>query len=217
MVLKQILFIRHGQTDWNNEMRYQGQSDVPLNAEGLEQADRLSLRLCSCFQADLIVTSPLCRAHRTAEIIAMRQKKDQILVREDLKEIGFGKWEGLTVSEVKKRFPDEHDQWRKDPSTVIPGDGESFEAVRLRVASVLEEILQRDEEQIMVVAHGGAIRTALVDLLKVNSSLVWHMRLDNCSISSVHVFQSTIMLAFLNDATHLYVPKEFIRYIPLSS
>ena len=214
---KQILFIRHGQTDWNNEMRYQGQSDVPLNAEGLEQAYRVSLRLAASFEADLIVSSPLLRARRTAEIIAARQSCNVLHVREGLKEIAFGEWEGLSVSEVEARFSEEHSQWRKDPSTLVPRSGESFNEVRQRVAEILDEILKRDEERILVIAHGGSIRTALVELLKVSSSLVWRMRLDNCSISSIHAYRSVMMLSFLNDAMHLYVPREIIQQLPLSS
>ncbi|WP_024821749.1 MULTISPECIES: alpha-ribazole phosphatase [Aminobacterium] len=214
MALKQILFVRHGRTDWNNEQRYQGHSDVPLNEEGLDQARRVSLRLAS-FQAELIVSSPLQRAAQTAAIIAEHQVSTSILLRKGLEEIGFGEWEGLTVTEVEACFPEEHRRWRQDPSSTVPGGGESFSSVQQRVDNVLKEIMTREEERILVVAHGGTIRTALVSLLGVSSSLVWRMRLDNCSISCIQAYRGLSMLSFLNDATHLYVESELVRDLPI--
>jgi broad specificity phosphatase PhoE len=145
--------VRHGETDWNAEHRWQGHSDTQLNELGRSQAHRLAGEL---EDVDAVYSSDLSRARETAEILAERLGLE---VRLDarLRERGFGAWEGLTMNEIELVFPEAQARWRAgDPAGV--GE-ESFEAFADRVGEFLEEIGRgHDGETVLVVAHGGTIR-----------------------------------------------------------
>ena len=150
-----LLLVRHGETDWNREGRWQGGSDTSLNELGREQARALAAELDGGI--DAIYSSDLARARETAEIIAAKVGRN---VRLDprLRERGFGAWEGLTRSEIEQRFGDALDRWRAGDG---PGadDAESFEEFFERVNDFVEEVVQAHPgEQVLVVSHGGSIR-----------------------------------------------------------
>jgi glucosyl-3-phosphoglycerate phosphatase len=149
-----LLLVRHGETDWNRDHRWQGNSDPPLNERGREQARRLAATLDP---PDRIYASDLARARDTAEIIAERLGLPVIL-DERLRERGFGAWEGLTIVEIEARFAADHARWRAGDG---PGaaDAEPFEVFAARVGSFLQEVLERHPgEEVLIVAHGGTIR-----------------------------------------------------------
>jgi len=101
---------RHGQTTWNAERRFQGQSDIPLDATGQAQAQRAA-RLLAGLRPDMIVSSDLSRAANTAAPLARLTGLDVILDK-DLRERHGGQWEGLTDTEIRARFPAEHATWK---------------------------------------------------------------------------------------------------------
>ena len=150
-----LIFVRHGETDWNAQHRWQGHSDTRLNDVGREQARRLAEELET---VDAVYSSDLARARETAEILAARLSLE---VRLDprLRERGFGAWEGMTMNEIESSFPEEQARWRAGNAAGV-GE-ESFEAFATRVGSFIEEVSRRhDGEAILVVAHGGTIRVA---------------------------------------------------------
>ena len=150
-----LIFVRHGETDWNAQHRWQGHSDTQLNDVGREQAHRLAEELET---VDAVYSSDLARARETAEILAGRLSLE---VRLDprLRERGFGAWEGMTMNEIESSFPEEQARWRAGNAAGV-GE-ESFEAFATRVGSFIEEVSRRhDGEAILVVAHGGTIRVA---------------------------------------------------------
>jgi len=102
--MTELILIRHGETDWNRELRFQGQLDVPLNATGLEQARRVAERLAG-EPLDALFSSDLQRALQTARALAQRAGHDEPLLEAGLREQHFGMVEGLRVPEIQQRYP----------------------------------------------------------------------------------------------------------------
>jgi broad specificity phosphatase PhoE len=149
-----LLLARHGETDWNRDGRWQGQSDTPLNELGREQARELAESLDGI---DAVYSSDLARARETAEIVAARLGLE-IKVDERLRERSFGAWEGLTMEEIERRYEQAHGRWRAGEGHGAD-DAETFDAFAARVHSFLEEVLRRHpDETVLVVGHGGSIR-----------------------------------------------------------
>jgi probable phosphoglycerate mutase len=149
-----LILIRHGETDWNAQHRWQGHSDTPLNDAGRLQAGRLATEL---EHLDAVYSSDLARARETAEIIAGSLGLE-IRLDPRLRERSFGAWEGLTTEEIESSFPDEQRRWRTGIGAGA-ADAESFEAFAARVSSFVEEVGRRHvDEDVLVVAHGGTIR-----------------------------------------------------------
>lgn len=150
-----LLLVRHGETDWNREGRWQGGSDTPLNDAGREQARALAEQLDGAI--DAVYSSDLARARETAEIVAAKLGLE-VTLDPRLRERGFGSWEGLTMAEIEARFADGHRRWRAGEG---PGadDAEEFADFSARVSDFLADVLRRHPgEQVLVVSHGGSIR-----------------------------------------------------------
>jgi broad specificity phosphatase PhoE len=144
-------FLRHGQTDWNREGRYQGRSDIPLNATGIAQA-RAAAQLLAPVDIDRIVASPLCRALKTAEIVAGHRALP-IHTEVGLVERNFGSFEGLIIRDVKARHGIPLDQ----PSvSILPADADPWQEIYRRVPPVIARWLSLfPDETLLFVAHGG--------------------------------------------------------------
>jgi probable phosphoglycerate mutase len=154
-----IVFIRHGETDWNAEGRFQGQRDIPLNALGRTQARRngtvLLERMPIAVEFDY-VASPLYRTRETMEILRGAMGLDPSDYRQDpiLKEITFGDWEGFTPKQLQENWPDlviarDIDKWR-----FVPPEGESYAMLSERIALWLANL----DGNTVVVSHGGVCR-----------------------------------------------------------
>jgi len=149
-----LILVRHGETDWNAEHRWQGHSDTELNDAGRAQARGLAEALP---RVDAVYSSDLARARETAEILA-RALGLEVRLDERLRERGFGSWEGLTMDEIESSFPEDKLRWL---AGMGPGahDAEAFDAFATRVGSFVQEIGERHAgEEVLVVAHGGTIR-----------------------------------------------------------
>jgi broad specificity phosphatase PhoE len=150
-----FLLVRHGQSEWNAQGRWQGQADPHLSDHGREEA-RLAASALRGF-GGLIFSSPLLRARETAEIISKEIADGAVLIEHDLREIDVGEFSGLTNDEIEARLPDEWRTLRAGKLTVFPG-GEARADFRLRVLGALERIAARHTGGvILAVAHGGAI------------------------------------------------------------
>jgi broad specificity phosphatase PhoE len=186
-VLTTVALVRHGETDWNRERRFQGHADVPLNEAGLAQARELAASLDGeRFAA--VYTSPLLRASQTAEILAARLG---VAAREhaSLKEVDVGSWSGFTVTEVEARFPDGFARWA-DWRTTGWEDGESYEQLSERVLSgVLEVAARHAGDRVLAVTHGGPMRAVLASALRLDLHEV-HAAvgpLGNCAVAWIAV------------------------------
>jgi probable phosphoglycerate mutase len=175
--MTRLLLARHGETDWNREHRWQGHTDVPLNELGLEQARSLAAELADEPLA-AIYASDLRRAYDTARIVAER-KGMQVIVDQDLREIEFGTWEGLTSDEIEHRFPGDLRLWREEGKTPERRGGESHEVFRHRILAAAHRIAAAHPgDQVLVVSHGGALRA-----LAVHADAIEHdRRLENCGV-----------------------------------
>jgi glucosyl-3-phosphoglycerate phosphatase len=150
-----LLLVRHGETDWNRDSRWQGGSDTRLNDLGREQARTLAKQLDG--NIDIVYSSDLARARETAEIVAAKLGLE---VRLDprLRERGFGSWEGLTTTEIEERFADSHRRWVAGVGAGAD-DAESFEDFSARVNDFLADVLRlHPDEEVLVISHGGSIR-----------------------------------------------------------
>jgi probable phosphoglycerate mutase len=161
-----IVFLRHGETDWNAEGRLQGQRDVPLNDRGRGQARRngeVLLDAVPDVAAFDFVASPLGRTRETMEIARRALGLDPHGYRTDdrLREVTFGRWEGFTTEEIRAREPGELAARDADKWGVSPPGGESYEILAQRVRPWLREIARST----VVVAHGGVGRVLWVDLV----------------------------------------------------
>jgi broad specificity phosphatase PhoE len=149
-----LLLVRHGETDWNRDGRWQGHSDTHLNDVGREQAVRVAGELDG---VDVLYASDLARARETAEIVAARLGLP-VRLDERLRERSFGAWEGKTAPEIEAEFRDAHARWLAGAG---PGaeDAEAFADFAARVQAFLADVLAaHPDETVLVVAHGGSIR-----------------------------------------------------------
>jgi len=155
-----IILIRHGVTDWNLVKRYQGHTDIPLNESGQKQA-RDTAKLLTNIPIDIIYTSDLSRAYQTAEIIA-EGKNIPIHKLKTLRETHFGQWEGLTIEEIRERFPEDVERLKKDPIHGIRPGGESRMMMFERVKKTLREIIHKHPHQtVAIISHQGALAAAV--------------------------------------------------------
>jgi phosphoserine phosphatase len=199
----QIIFVRHGQTDWNAEDRMQGQLDAKLSQLGLRQAAIVSNALAG-LRIDAIYSSDLSRAMVTAHAIA-EPYGIMIETSELLREVNLGAWQGLTLQEIQERFPSEYAAYRSDAVANRPPGAERIESVIARVSAFLEKVtVDCAQETIVVVAHGGTIRGALCWALDSGPLLYRRIKLANAGITSIEVIAGdTPTVTRVNDTCHL--------------
>jgi broad specificity phosphatase PhoE len=156
-----LVLIRHGETDWNVEGRYQGQADPPLNKRGLSQAAELAKRLSSV-RLDRIYSSPLLRASQTAEILAEHQRVT-LHMEPRFMEIHQGDWQTRLRSEIEELYPELFKSWETTPWEVCPPEGETLPQVQERVHAAVDEIVScHPDERVGIVSH--RIPIALIKL-----------------------------------------------------
>jgi probable phosphoglycerate mutase len=153
-----LVLWRHGQTVWNAEHRFQGQTDIDLDETGVAQAERAA-RLLAALRPAAIVSSDLRRAAATAAPLA-RLTGVEVSYDKELRERSGGLWEGLNDAEIRSRYPAEHAAWD-------PPEGETSLAVAQRACAAMERVADATEpgQLAVVVSHGAAIRLGLSLLL----------------------------------------------------
>lgn len=209
-----LYLVRHGQTDWNAQGRLQGHADRPLDTVGRIQASAVASRLSS-IRLDSVIASDLARARSTASAIAVYHG---LTVKTDprLREVGFGSWEGLRMSDIAAAFPEALAGWREDPPSYLPPGAESPEAVRRRVASFLDDMRQRRlDEHILVVAHGASLRVLLSMVSPWPEGRRRRSVVDTASISKVQVSRERGTILVLNDRSHLAEIDQLVDAVPV--
>ena len=162
--MTRLYFARHGATQLTAEDRFSGATGVDLSDEGRAQVQRLAERLAGD-KIVAIYVSPLGRTVETAQILARPHRLTPI-IRDGLREISHGRWEGLTRREVEEHYADEYAAWEEDPFTFAPKDGESGLSVLARALPVVREIVVAHRDQVvMVVSHKATLRLILSSLL----------------------------------------------------
>jgi len=200
-----FLIIRHGETLWNRENRFQGSADIPLSDKGRAQARRVAVALADK-PLDAIYSSPLSRALDTAKAVAAEHSMD-IQVMDDLQEINVGEWSGKTWAEIREMWPELEKNWREDPYTSgPPPGGEDYQDFQVRCINALDTIAAQhtDSELVAIVCHGGVIRAVMRELLKLPGQSRGRIYSLNCSITRMR-WQAggEVIIDGFNDACHL--------------
>ncbi|HEX2688991.1 MAG TPA: histidine phosphatase family protein [Kofleriaceae bacterium] len=192
-MMRTLVLVRHGETAWNREGRFQGHQDVPLSDLGRAQARALRARIEVPAYAHLfddahtaVVTSDLRRAHETAEI-AFSSPGRTLHVRRDLREFCYGVFEGLTHREIDERFPGAMAAWQHGDHAFAIEGGESRAAVHARVhAAVRAMLAEVPQPTIVIVAHGGVMRQLLATCFSPRDELR-NLGFGNTATHIIHV------------------------------
>jgi broad specificity phosphatase PhoE len=207
-----LYLLRHGQTFCSRDGVFCGSGFNPeLTSEGQEMAAAFADTYSSLpWQA--VYSSPQNRAKATAQPICQAVGKEAIL-RDGLKEIGYGQWEGKTVETVDHDFHDDYLRWKSDPAWNPPTDGETALDLARRAMPVIEEIQQKhDDGNVLAVAHKATIRTIICALMGMDVGR-FRQRLG-CPVGSVSVIEFTPqgpLLQTLANCSHL---EERLRSLP---
>lgn len=200
--MSKLLLVRHGDTTLNSAERYWGQSDVELSAAGIRQAERLCDRLATQ-SIDVIYSSDLQRALATAKIIASRHQSE-VTICPELREINFGKFEGLTFAEITQRYPEMAKLWTDWSLQLKFPDGESVDELNTRVSKFLDRLKKNaPEETILIVAHSAPLRLIICHLLGIELWRWRQFRLGLASLSIVDTYPQGAIISLLNDTSHL--------------
>jgi probable phosphoglycerate mutase len=198
----EVIVVRHGETEWNRIGRQQGHLDSPLSETGIAQAEAIAERLAG-EEFTALYSSDLGRAFHTAERIAARTGRE-IIKDARLRERHLGIFQGLTREEAHVKHPDESERLDSgDPDYRIPG-GESARARYERMVACIEEIAARHPgERIVIVSHGGALRSLFYRTVGIPLSAPRAFKLFNASINRFYFEDGAWKLATWGDISHL--------------
>ncbi|MBD2304281.1 histidine phosphatase family protein [Chroococcidiopsis sp. FACHB-1243] len=205
---QRILLIRHGETEWNRQTKFQGQIDVPLNDNGREQA-RKAAEFLKTVKLDFAFSSPMLRPKETAEIILQHHPETQLKLYDGLREIGHGLWEGKLEAEIEQTFPGELERWRTVPGEVQMPEGENLQQVWERSVvdwqTMLASVTDRPQTGI-VVAHDATNKVLLCHVLGLSTAQFWNFRQGNGAVTVIDYPQGLNglpVLQAMNITTHL--------------
>jgi alpha-ribazole phosphatase len=192
-----LVLVRHAEPDPAMRGRCYGSLDVALSAEGRRRAAELGAALAANPLAG-VYASPLERAEETATPIAGAQGLGVVTVR-DLREIDFGELEGLAFDEIRAGWAELYRQWMERPARVRFPGGESFSDLRDRALPALADIRMRHAgEAVVVVTHGGVVRVALADVLRLDGDASFRFGLDYGGVSVVDWVNGSPVLRVVN-------------------
>ena len=198
-----ILLVRHGRVSWNAKAAYTGWTDLPLDERGEKEAMMVAKRLKNT-HIGAIYASDLNRARRTAEIIAGPHNLN-VQTSKNLREINYGEWEGLSISDVKSNYgEDVFDMWASDPVNYrIPG-GETFGELRDRAAPEVERIASAHPGQtVVIVAHRSVNRVLVCHWLGLDVGRYKQIEQKNGAINSLLFNGNRVSIETVNDVCHI--------------
>jgi probable phosphoglycerate mutase len=212
------VLLRHGETDHTVQRRFSGGTgrggDPDLSARGLQQAERAAERLVRLARdpgthhsphpsVDVVLTSPMLRTRRTADVVAERLGRP-LEIAPGFTECDFGAWDGATFADVSARDPDSLAAWFASTATPPP-QGESFDDVQARVETARDDVLSRFAgATVLVVTHVTPIKSMVRLALGAPTDALYRMELAPCSFTSAVWFADGVAsLRFFNDTSHL--------------
>ncbi|HEY9622175.1 MAG TPA: histidine phosphatase family protein, partial [Crinalium sp.] len=206
-----FLLVRHGETDWNRQKKFQGQIDVPLNDQGRFQSQQACAFLRDV-EIDRAVTSPMLRPKETAEIIL--QKHPDVTLEEDARlcEISHGLWEGKLEEEIRAIYPEELTQWQLAPETVQMPEGENLQQVWDRAIVAWDDIVSSTVVEgdriptVLVVAHDAINKAILCHLVGWGPDQFWKFKQGNGAVTVIDYPKGASgppMIQSLNITSHL--------------
>ena len=202
-----LLLVRHGETDWNRQGRFQGQIDIPLNANGRAQAEAAGGFLAPV-PIHRAYTSSMARPRQTAEAILASHPGVPLTSTRGLVEIGHGLWEGQLEHEIQAGWPQLLADWKRTPDTVQMPEGETIHDVWQRSLHTWQTIAASLDagETALVVAHDAVNKTILCALLGLTPADIWTIKQGNGGVTVIdypHGAQGTAVVAAMNLTAHL--------------
>lgn len=187
-----LLLVRHGETEWNQQSKYQGQVDVSLNENGKSQSQKVA-KFIKDVSIDKVYSSSLLRAQQTAEIMLQQHqgipKLDNLELNDGFKEIIHGIWEGKSKTEIEQEFPGELQRWYEAPEKFQMPSGESLQQVWSRTVevyqSILSSALENQLKTVLIVAHGATNQILLCHILGLSAEHFWNFRQSNCCLNVI--------------------------------
>lgn len=196
-----VYLLRHGEIELPGQKRFVGQRDLPLSAKGKAQALWWQKQWASTPFAR-VYCSDLKRSQHTAELVVGDQQ-DLVEIVPELREIGLGKWEGLTVEEIQRHFPGE---WEKRGSNIDgyrPPRGESFSDLRGRVLPLFEQIIAQPDTPVLIVGHAGVNRVIMCHLLGMPLRNLFRLSQDYGALNIVEPMGDDMRLRMMNMCPNL--------------
>ncbi len=202
-----LLLVRHGETDWNREGRFQGQIDIPLNGTGRRQAEAAG-RFLAPVTINRAYTSCMARPRQTAEAILAAHPGVPLTSNTGLVEIGHGLWEGRLESDIAAGWPALLADWKRAPHTVQMPEGETLQDVWERSLTTWQHIAASlaSNETALVVAHDAVNKTILCGLLGLGAADIWAIKQGNGGVSVIDYPEGASgrpVVAALNLTQHL--------------
>jgi len=172
--MSKLILVRHGQTDWDKQNRLQGSLDIPLNSEGKKEAQKISSDLASVEITALYSGSTACSFSTASEIAHGRKIK--VKKMNDLNELNHGVWQGLLVSDIKKRYKKQYASWKISPVSGCPPKGEPIRNGYDRVVSAMHKIIDRYKgENVCIVSGGLVISMIKCHLENIDITKIWKL------------------------------------------
>ncbi len=201
-----LLLVRHGETDWNRQGKFQGQIDVPLNDNGRLQGKQAA-HFLQDVHIDFAVSSSMLRPKETAELILAHHPEVSLAVEDQLREISHGKWEGCLETEIESLYPGELQRWQSTPAEVQMPEGENLQQVWDRAIAAWNAIVEAHlgtGKVGLVVAHDAVNKVILCHLAGLGPEQIWSFKQGNGAVSVIDFTTAgKPTLAAMNITTHL--------------
>ena len=198
-----ILLIRHGEVAGITPPRFRGREDLTLTQRGVRQAELARDAIAARWVPNAVYCSPLTRCVRTADTIASPFGLDT-LPHHGLNDINYGAWQGMTVTEVAQRWPEDLSRWHSVPHTMRVHGGETLQEVQARAVDALQAILHAHRHgTVVLVAHDSVNRILLGHVLGLPLGGYWSLSQSPCAISEVTLADDRFTMHSINETQHL--------------
>jgi alpha-ribazole phosphatase len=178
-----LYFIRHGETEHNKEKRYYGNLDVGLTSIGVWQIEKTA-EVLKDINFNRVYVSERKRAKQTSEIL-LKNKNSDIIIDSRINEIDFGEFEGKNHNEIEEIYPEQWKAWCEDWKNVSPPNGESYVQFYNRIKNFMDELLKLKEDNVLIVTHGGVIKSIYCYVLNGDLDFFWKFSSKNAGISII--------------------------------
>lgn len=197
-----IYIARHGETEWNAQGRIQGHTDINMSDKGRQQAQALAQRL-SQISFDVAYSSDMSRTSETAQIV-LGESGVPLHTTPQLREYNKGVFEGLTVHEYARKYPDLYHASLLNDLDFAPIGGETIRQSTARMAQFVHSLKERHlDDTVLIVGHGGSLRSFIVALLSLPPEANWKFAMDNCALSIIRTYTDNAVLHLYNETSHL--------------
>ncbi len=197
-----LIIIRHGFSVTNEQGRFAGRTDVPLNEIGKRQAEQCARYVSENYKIDRIYSSDLMRAYDTAKPLSSLTGLE-ITVKEDLREMYVGEWEGMLISDIRRIYPEQFEKWKRNDEDFRYNGGESLKEALIRAERVFDGIIkENDGKTVAVTTHGGLIQVIIDEWSKQNG-ITETAIVPNASISVAECDGGKIRLVTVGYDGHL--------------